>query len=112
MTRIAEVPDGHEILDVFTEDVNEVDGIMFRTVMLPKAGMIAGYHSHDYAHASYIGAGSATLFFDGVFQGEHKAGTSLSIPADTAHSWQALEDNTRIACVHRSDVAEAHAKVI
>lgn len=106
MTRLATIPSGYE--KVPKQDVEYCDecaGIFFRSIVIEKAGMIAGYHSHDYAHASYIGSGAARLYFDGVLQGDHVAGESVEIPANVAHSWEALQDNTRIACVHRSEDA-------
>lgn len=101
MNKVAEIPKGYAMVaEQPVEYCNEVCGVFFRSILLPKAGMIAGYHSHDYAHASFIGSGSARLSFDGVPQGDHQAGESVEVPAFVCHTWEALENNTRIACVH------------
>ncbi len=106
MNTLAEIPLGYEKTEQQpVEFCNEVAGIFFRSILIEKTGQIAGYHSHTYAHASFIGSGAARLHFDGVVQGVHFAGESVEIPENIAHSWEALQDNTRIACVHRSEDA-------
>lgn len=89
------------------EFVEEVCGIYFRSVFIPKAGTRIKQHSHDHAHATYIGQGGAALRIGGQLVGLYAAGRAVPIEAGQEHEFEALEDNTRLTCVH--DVASAES---
>ena len=82
------------------ESVEEVAGIYFRSVLLQKAGMRIAQHTHDHDHATYCGAGRARLVVDGQERGEVQAGHAVEVKAGHRHEFIALEDNTRLTCVH------------
>lgn len=87
------------------EFVEEVCGIYFRSVVLPRAGMSIAQHAHDHDHATYIGAGAVRMFVDGTPVGDFCAGQAVAVLAGKRHSFQSLEPGTRLTCVH--DVASA-----
>lgn len=89
------------------EFVEEVKGIYFRSVLLPKAGARIPQHVHDHDHATFCGAGRALMIVDGVSQGEVLAGHAVPVLAGKKHEFVALEDGTRLTCVH--DVASAES---
>lgn len=89
------------------EFVEEVCGTYFRSVLLPKAGMRISQHVHDHDHATYIGNGAVALRVGTILAGTFKAGQAVPILAGQLHEFEALEDNTRLACVH--DVASAQS---
>lgn len=90
----------------FVEFVDEVCGIYFRSILLQK-GEKAKQHVHDYDHATYLGAGSVKMWANGELVGEFKAGTVFPVLSGVLHEFMALEDNTRIACVHTAESAES-----
>jgi len=87
--------------------VDEVAGLYFRSILLEKAGFVVPQHVHDYDHASYIGSGAARLWVNGEWIGDYQAGHAIEIKAGKEHVFEALEDNTRIACVHDAKSAES-----
>lgn len=95
------------VTDEVVEFIEEVCGIYFRSVLLAKAGMRIGQHVHDHDHATYCGSGRARMVVDGVTQGEVCAGRAVPVLAGKRHEFIALEDNTRLTCVH--DVASAES---
>ena len=82
------------------EFIEEVAGILFRSVLLGK-GMMIPQHVHDYDHATYIGSGRARLWVGGELKEDVEAGRAVLIEANKFHVFQALEDGTRLTCVHR-----------
>jgi len=89
------------------EFVEEVCGIYFRSILLPRAGIRVPQHKHDHDHATYIGAGAARMYVDGEAAGDFYAGQAAPVRAGHEHSFEALEPDTRLACIH--DVASAQA---
>lgn len=89
------------------EMVEDVAGIYFRSILIPKKGTLVPQHAHDHDHATYCGRGRAAMFVDGVMVRELKEGQAAKVEAGRSHAFAALEDNTRLTCVH--DVASATA---
>lgn len=89
------------------EFVEEVCGIYFRSVLLDQQWDLVEQHRHDHDHATYVGAGSVRMWIDGTPVGDFKAGQAIAIVAGKAHAFQALEPNTRLACVHDVKSAES-----
>jgi hypothetical protein len=87
--------------------VDEVCGIYFRSIILERAGQCVPQHVHDHDHATFVGSGKARVWIDGEWDGDYTAGHAIAIKADKKHVFQALEDNTLLACVH--DVASAES---
>lgn len=89
------------------ERIEEVAGIYFRSVLIPYKGMVADQHVHDHDHATFVGAGKVRAVADGKLLGDYEAGRAIEIKAGVYHQFEALEDNTRLACVH--DIASAES---
>lgn len=90
--------------DLLVEWVDEVCGIYFRSIVMQK-GDASEQHVHDHDHATYCGSGSAELFVDGLWERAITAGSAVPVLAGKRHLFVALEDGTRLTCVH--DVASA-----
>lgn len=90
----------------FVEFVDEVCGIFFRSILLQK-GEKARQHVHDHDHATYVGSGSVLLWADGELAGAFMAGTAIPVYAGVRHEFEALENDTRITCVHTAASAES-----
>jgi len=89
------------------EFVEEVAGLYFRSILLPRSGIRVPQHVHDYDHATYIGSGAARMYVDGAPAGDFPAGHAASVRAGHQHEFEALEPNTRLVCIH--DVASAES---
>lgn len=93
--------------DEIVELVDEVCGIYFRSILIPKAGTLVRQHAHDHDHATYCGSGRAAMFVNGVMVRHVDAGQAVAVKAGQEHSFAALEDNTRLTCVHSVESAES-----
>ena len=80
-------------------------GLAFFSVLLAK-GMVIPQHKHAHPHATYIGAGSARYWADGIYKGVVMQAEALELPADTEHVFEALEDGTLITCVWPEALAD------
>ena len=89
------------------EYITEVAGLYFRSVLIPHKGMGIDQHVHDHDHATFVGSGKVMAFGDGRVLGEFSAGQAVEIKAGVYHQFEALEDNTRLTCVH--DIASAES---
>lgn len=96
-----------DLNDQPVERIEEVCGLYFRSVLLERVGTVIPQHSHDHDHATFVGAGKARAWVDGVWYGDYEAGRAIPIKAGRKHVFQALEPMTRLACVH--DVASAES---
>lgn len=99
---IAEQPQERD----YVEFVDEVCGIYFRSILLQK-GEKARQHVHDHDHATYVGAGSVMMWANGGLEGEFMAGSAIPVLAGVRHEFEALENGTRLACVHTAASAES-----
>ena len=86
-------------------DMTDWCGIYMRSVLLPLKGCTIEQHVHQYDHPTYCGNGSAEYWEDGALVGTVSAGGAVKVRAGKKHHFVALEDNTRLACVH--DVTSA-----
>jgi hypothetical protein len=82
------------------EYVDDVGGLYFRAIILKHAGMVVPQHSHDHDHVTLIANGAARVWIDGKWLGDYAAFRAIEIKARAHHIFQALEPNTRLACVH------------
>ena len=89
------------------EHIEEVAGLYFRSVLVPYAGMQIDQHVHDHLHATLVASGKARAWGDGILLGEYAAGRAVEIKAGVYHKFEALEDGTRLVCVH--DIASAES---
>ncbi len=88
------------------EYIDTCCGIYFRSIVLQK-GEIADQHVHEFDHATYIGNGRVRLRAGGALVGDYAAGQVVAVVANTHHTFEALEANTRLTCVHDAKSAEA-----
>ena len=87
--------------------VDEIAGLYFRTILLPKSGMRVEQHTHAYDHATYCGHGSAQLYVDGEPTSIVQIGQAVEVKAHKRHEFIALEDGTLLTCIHHTASAEA-----
>lgn len=92
-------------IDPEVEWADEVCGIYFRTIVLPKKGDKVPRHSHHHDHATYVAMGSVKAWEEDECLGEFEAGEAIPMRAGYDHEFEALEDQTRIACVHAMERA-------
>lgn len=81
------------------EYVDEVCGMYFRSLLLPVAGIKVPTHKHPYDHATVVGSGKAILHANGEKR-VYIAGDVAELKAEVDHTWESLEPNTRLTCVH------------
>lgn len=88
------------------------DGKTFVKEMdLAKAGTIIPQHSHAYEHISYVARGA--VLFEGRLIRSGTPEAAISVPAFKKHTFQAMEDDTLVLCIHSGApvVAEEHQLV-
>lgn len=81
------------------EFIDEVEGIGIRSTILEKKGHCVGQHSHPDPHATFVGSGAVRLWADRKYVGDFKRGQAIGVKAGCAHIFQALEDDTLLACL-------------
>jgi len=77
-----------------------VDDIFIKQMFMAKRGHLVPQHVHKYAHHSMLARGSVRLWVDDVLVGDFKAPMPILIVAGKAHTFQALEDESLIYCIH------------
>lgn len=100
------LPQASQAAHPAVEFIEEVAGIYFRSIVLHR-GQIVPQHAHDHDHATYCGAGSARLWVNGVWREDIPAGRAVPITAGQKHLFQALDDGTRLTCVHDAASADS-----
>lgn len=71
------------------------NGIFIKEMDIAEAGTIIPQHSHAYEHVSYVAQGA--VLFDGR---EYVAPCAIRVPAHKKHTFQALQDDTLVLCIH------------
>lgn len=79
--------------------IEEVCGLYFRAILLNQFDRVP-QHTHDYDHATLVCSGKVRMWVENELIGDFEAFQALEIKARKAHVFQALEPNTRLACVH------------
>ncbi len=82
------------------ENIEVVANIYFRSVLLKHAGLVIPQHSHGHDHATFVGSGKVRVWVNQEWKGDFEAGRAIEIKAGQNHLFRALEDNTRLTCVH------------
>lgn len=82
-----------------------------RSVLLKKAGTVGEQHVHQYDHPTYCGSGSAEFWENGKMVGVVMAGGAAEVKAGQKHYFVALEDNTRLVCIHDATSAEEQRRL-
>lgn len=76
------------------------DGVIAKTMHIPRKHVIVPQHSHEFDHTTVIAQGSVRAWCDGEFLGDFHYPQSLTIRAGTKHMFLSLEDNTVLICIH------------
>lgn len=95
---------GDEIVETIHPDL--CGRFYLRSILLPKKGMRVSQHVHDDDHPTHCGNGAAEYWEDGKHIGDVRAGGAVEVKAGRVHSFVALEDMTRLTCIHDIKVAE------
>jgi len=83
-----------------------IDDVFIKVMQINKAGTYVPQHSHAYDHGSFLAHGSIRVWQDGKLDADYHAPCLLHIRAGVKHLFQALEDNTRVLCIHNVSRAE------
>lgn len=107
---MSDLPSDFRALDDQPPEVEwtTVDRVFIKQMLIAKAGSFVPQHAHKYDHTSMLATGAVRVWRDGVFDGDRQAPEPIFIAAGVKHTFQALEDNTLIFCIHnamRPDVA-------
>lgn len=86
-------------MNEIVEYIEEVEGIYFRSILIPAAGTWVPQHTHDEGHATFCGQGAAAVYVDGEFVHRLEAGHAYGVQGGKAHAFRAIENNTRLTCV-------------
>lgn len=88
------------------EYIEEVGGLYFRAINLEKLGDVVKQHTHDFEHVTCVCSGAVRVWVGGEWKGDIIGFKAIVIAANKAHTFQALEPNTRLACVHQLNGAQ------
>ncbi|MGH6740793.1 MAG: hypothetical protein ACREDY_17505 [Bradyrhizobium sp.] len=90
-------------------EITTVDGIFIKQMVVRNAGTIIPQHSHVYSHASMLAKGSIFVWKDGALDARYRSPCALVIKAGVKHTFQTLEDDTIIYCLHNLHNADVVA---
>ena len=86
------------------EEIEFCDGHYLRTTIFREAGTIGEQHRHHFNHDTQITRGAASLWIEGVWEGDYREGDLIFIQAMLLHHFIALEPDTRITCIWPEDI--------
>lgn len=91
-------------------DWTTADGVFVKSIHVRNAGTFMRQHAHTHDHTSVIANGSAFVWKDGKLDKQYKAPALIFIAAGVWHTFQTLEDDTTILCIHRlgNEILEKH----
>jgi quercetin dioxygenase-like cupin family protein len=92
------LPDLSNKVDLPERFIVEAAGIFFASIILPK-GIVVGQHSHDHAHATFIGSGLVRGWKGDAWMGDKGPGEAFEVEAGATHCYLALE-TALLACTH------------
>jgi len=76
------------------------DGVHIMQITVPNKGTLIPQHSHAYDHTTLVTSGAVKVWQDEVLTGEFVAPTAVYIKAGVKHTFETLEDNTSLYCIH------------
>jgi hypothetical protein len=77
------------------------DGVFIKQMLLKDVGTRVPQHAHVYDHTSMLATGAVRVWMDEKLIGDFRAPYPLFIKAKIKHTFQSLEPNTLIYCIHR-----------
>lgn len=81
-------------------EIHTADGVFIKQMVIPKSGTIIPQHSHRWDHTSMLAKGSVFVWKDGVLDKQYTAPAGIFIKAGVKHTFQSLDDDTIIYCIH------------
>lgn len=83
------------------------DGVGIKTMDIARKGTFVPQHSHPYDHTSYLAKGSVRVLYNsepnlGGAAGTFYAPFPIFIKAGVKHTFETLEDDTLILCIHNA----------
>lgn len=78
------------------------DGVFIKFIHLKTTGWVAGKHVHDYDHTTMLAKGSVMAFVEGEEPQKYTAPSALLVKRGKSHAFMALEDDTRLFCIHNT----------
>lgn len=84
-------------------DHKTTDNVYIKQLFVKAKFTIIPQHSHKYSHTTLVAAGSVRVWADGVLQGDFVAPSHVLIAPKVKHTFQTLEPNTLMYCVHNVD---------
>lgn len=88
-------------------DLTLYAGIYVKRWTVLDAGMVLPQHAHQHDHITYLVSGSIRVWRGDLLVGDHFAPGALKIPARQPHTFQALENNVVLLCIHNADHLDA-----
>lgn len=76
------------------------DGVFIKQMFLRHQFTLVPQHAHAYDHTSMLATGSVRAWADGVLLGDYAAPCPIFIKAKVKHTFQSLEPDTLIYCIH------------
>lgn len=89
-----------DLQPVGTVDYSSADNVKILGIKIPHKDTIVPQHSHKYDHTTLIGRGKVRVWSEGQPKDEYDEGDAVYIKAGVKHSFQTLEDNTVLYCIH------------
>lgn len=77
-----------------------IDGVFVKQMLLAAKGTMVPQHAHAYDHTSMLATGAVRMWEDEKLIGDFRAPYPLFIKAKVKHTFQSLEPNTLIYCIH------------
>lgn len=87
-------------------EIHTVDGVFLKQYVLPLAGMIVPQHAHAWSHLTMLARGAVHVWKDGVHLGRFDAPRGIEIEAGAKHTFQTIEPDTVLYCVHNLHSAD------
>lgn len=77
-----------------------IDGVFIKQMYLKTSGSVVPQHAHVYDHTSMLARGRIKMWAGDEYIGEYAAPTPIFIKAKVKHTFQTLEPDTLIYCIH------------
>lgn len=87
------------------------DDVFIKSGSFSKENTVIPQHSHEYDHTSFIARGSVRAWCEDEYLGVFNAPCSIFIKAHAKHTFQTLEPETLILCIHnisRNGLVDIH----
>lgn len=78
-------------------------GMCVRMIELEKAGYMVPQHTHDFGHTTLIASGSVRMWVEEEYKGQFDAPCLKYVEPNKKHVYQAVKDNTVMACISRQE---------